>query len=59
MGHVDSGFIEKKEVLGVISRLGRYWNVKPGEQNLQKLLETRWNHLCEKARKIHEILLEE
>jgi hypothetical protein len=51
--YLDSGFIEKREVLGVIESLGYYWNVKSGEQNLQQLLENRWNNLCNKARKIH------
>lgn len=43
----------------MLESLGYYWNVKPGEQTLMQLAETRWNNLQGKLRKIQEILIEE
>lgn len=34
---LDSGFVEKREVLGVISALGHYWTVKEGEASMLEL----------------------
>lgn len=56
---LDSDFIEKREVMGVIKQLGVYWNVKPGENNLTEIARKRWDSFVKKTRRITDILLEE
>lgn len=51
----DSGFLEKKEVLGVLKQLQYYTTVKSGELTIYESLKKDFDTFVEKILKIQEI----
>lgn len=56
LDHDDSGFLQKKEVLGVLKNLQYYTTVKSGETTFIESLKQDAQHLYEKLKKIEEII---
>ena len=57
--YLDSEFIEKKEVCGVISQLGYYWEMKSGENSVSEIAKNRMESFTQKSKRILDIILEE
>ena len=52
----DSGFLEKKEILGVLKNLQYYTTVKSGDTTFIETMKRDWEKIVEKSRRIVEIL---
>lgn len=50
--YLDSGFIEKREFLGVLENLQYYTKVNSGELNFTEMMHQDWAKIKDKAKRI-------
>ena len=56
LDHDQSGFLEKKEVLGVLKNLEYYTSVKPGEITLVESMKEDFKKISDRIARIIEII---